>query len=195
MALIIRRDDPLFGHWFNNILPNPVTLFGQDFGNELAHDVDEMEKEMRQNGTSKVQCDKDKYQVTLDVQHFKPEEVKVTTTDNCITVEGKHEEKADEHGYVMREFRRRYILPEDVKPETVHCKLSADGVLTLQAPRALALEDKSADKPIPVVQTGVPHYSHRHRRARQQNKKQQCCRQVKDEKCCQNDTAGQNGAA
>jgi HSP20 family molecular chaperone IbpA len=160
------------------LAPSPI-LFGQHFGNGILHDVEEMEKQLKQNGTSKIQCDKDKYQVMLDVQHFKPEEINVKTTDNCITVEGKHEERADEHGYVIRSFKRRYILPEDVKPESVHCNLSADGVLTLQAPRALAIED-STERPVQVLQTGVPHYNLRHHGGHP--KKYQCCGQVKGEK-------------
>jgi HSP20 family molecular chaperone IbpA len=167
MALL-RRNEPGMGRWYNTgaMFAPPATLFGQEFGNGILHDVEEMAKQLNQNGingTSKIQCDKDKYQVMLDVKHFMPEEIHVKTVDNCITVEGCHEEKPDEHGYVLRSFKRRYILPEDVRAEAVHCNLSADGVLTLQAPRALALEDKSAEKPIPVVQTGAPHYNLRHR--------------------------------
>lgn len=50
-------------------------------------------------------------QVILDVQQFTPNEITVKTTDKHIIVEGKHEEKADEHGYISRHFVRRYQLP------------------------------------------------------------------------------------
>ncbi len=43
-------------------------------------------------------------QVCLDVQQFKPEEVNVKTVDNFVVIEGKHEEKEDEHGYISRHF-------------------------------------------------------------------------------------------
>jgi crystallin alpha B len=188
MALL-RRDDPFNGHWYNTMFAPPATLFGQEFGNGILHDMEEMTKQMGsmgQNGTSKIQCDKDKYQVMLDVKHFMPEEIHVKTVDNCITVEGRHEEKPDEHGYVIRSFKRRYILPEDVKSETVHCNLSADGVLTLQAPRALALEDKSGERPVPVLQTGAPHYNLRRQEGIRGHhlKKSQCCRLNKEDNCC-----------
>ncbi|GBP28608.1 Protein lethal(2)essential for life [Eumeta japonica] len=84
---------------------------------------------------SSIKADKDKFQVSLDVQHFAPEEVSVKTADGYVIVEGKHEEKKDEHGYVSRQFTRRYALPEGCDAETVQSRLSSDGVLTVTAPR------------------------------------------------------------
>lgn len=54
--------------------------------------------------------EQDKFQVNLDVQQFTPNEITVKTVDNAIVVEGKHEEKQDEHGFVSRHFVRRYVL-------------------------------------------------------------------------------------
>lgn len=51
------------------------------------------------------------FQVILDVQQFSPQEITVKTTDKYIIVEGKHEEKQDEHGYISRQFTRRYQIP------------------------------------------------------------------------------------
>jgi crystallin, alpha B len=50
-------------------------------------------------------------QIILDVAQFEPAEITVKTTDKFIVVEGKHEEKQDEHGYVSRQFIRRYCIP------------------------------------------------------------------------------------
>ena len=74
----------------------------------------------------------DKYQIMVDVAHFSPEEVSVKMVDNTIVVTGKHEDKADNYGYVSRQFSRKYRLPADVEPETVSSTLSADGILTIQ---------------------------------------------------------------
>lgn len=52
-------------------------------------------------------------QVILDVQQFTPNEITVKTTEKHIIVEGKHEEKADEHGFISRHFVRRYQLPRE----------------------------------------------------------------------------------
>ena len=45
-------------------------------------------------------------QVNLDVQQFKPEELTVKVADKFLVVEGKHEERSDEHGFVSRQFTR-----------------------------------------------------------------------------------------
>ena len=54
----------------------------------------------------------DEFRVNLDVAHFKPEEIQVKTIDNKIVIHAKHEEKEDEHGFIMREFQRSYLHPK-----------------------------------------------------------------------------------
>lgn len=56
----------------------------------------------RQDSGSTVNVEKDKFQVILDVQQFTPDEITVKSCDKFIIVEGKHEEKADEHGWIQR---------------------------------------------------------------------------------------------
>lgn len=106
------------------------------------------------NGDSgDVVMDKDKFQVSLDVKQFKPEEITVKVTDeNTLTVEGKHEEKQDGHGYISRNFVRRFVISKDHDMEKIVSKMSSDGVLTITAPKIdiNALEDKT----IPITQTG-----------------------------------------
>ena len=94
----------------------------------------------QQSGTSSLQSDKDGFRVNLDVQQFKPEEVTVKMSDErSVTVEGKHEEKQDEHGFISRHFVRRYVLPEDIDLDKLECKLSSDGVLAIAAPKKVRL--------------------------------------------------------
>nr|UTS59878.1 heat shock protein 20 [Monochamus alternatus] len=111
--------------------------------------------EARDTGSS-VSFDKDQFQANIDVQQFKPEEIAVKITgDNTITIEGKHEEKQDEHGYISRHFVRRYVLPQNCDINQVQSKLSSDGVLTITAPKVG--EDKSIQhKEVPIIQTGEP---------------------------------------
>ena len=52
------------------------------------------------------------FKVSLDVSHFKPSELSVKTTDTMVTIHGHHEEREDEHGMIMREFKRSYKLPK-----------------------------------------------------------------------------------
>lgn len=69
------------------------------------------------------------------MQQFKPEEIKVKVVDDFIVVEGKHEERQDKHGYISRQFTRRYKLPPNVNLEAVKSSLSSDGVLSIAAPK------------------------------------------------------------
>ncbi|XP_052872085.1 protein lethal(2)essential for life-like [Anopheles cruzii] len=74
-------------------------------------------------------------QITLDVQHFAPHEITVKTVGGTVVVEGKHDEKQDEHGYIARHFVRRYVLPDDHDPKDVISTLSSDGMLSIVSPR------------------------------------------------------------
>lgn len=69
------------------------------------------------------------------MQQFKPEEVTVKVVDNFIVVEGKHEERGDEHGFVSRHFVRKYRLPQNCDESAISSTLSSDGVLQLVAPK------------------------------------------------------------
>ncbi|KAK9879610.1 hypothetical protein WA026_006674 [Henosepilachna vigintioctopunctata] len=109
----------------------------------------------RRDVGSTLAVDKDKFQANLDVQQFKPEEITVKATgDNTLTIEGKHEEKQDEHGFISRHFVRRYVLPKNCDFSKVESKLSSDGVLTITAP--VIKTDEAEHKTIPIIKTGQP---------------------------------------
>ncbi|CAK1591417.1 unnamed protein product [Parnassius mnemosyne] len=101
---------------------------------------------------STIKMEKDKFQINLDVQHFAPEEITVKTADDYVVVEAKHEEKKDEHGYVSRQFTRKYALPEGAVSENVVSELSSDGILTITAPRKHI--DAKGERVVPITQTG-----------------------------------------
>ncbi|CDW56538.1 small heat shock protein [Trichuris trichiura] len=100
---------------------------------------------------SSVVNDEKKFQVSLDVKHFKPEELEVTIKDNQLIIHGKHEENKDEHGFVKREFTRAYWLPEGIKPENFKSNLSAEGVLTIEAPKFAAVQPGKHSIPIEMA--------------------------------------------
>ena len=54
------------------------------------------EKDKQSNCKSMVECYDNKFDVKLDVSHFKPEEIQVKLVDNCLIVYGKHEEKMED---------------------------------------------------------------------------------------------------
>lgn len=104
---------------------------------------------------STMHMDKNTFRVDLDVQQFAPEEIKVKVSDGYVTVEGSHEEKQDEHGFISRNFTRRYLVPEGFDVNGVASSLSTDGVLTLTAPKLQI--GGNAERHIPITQTGGPH--------------------------------------
>ncbi|XP_028648685.1 crystallin, alpha B, a [Erpetoichthys calabaricus] len=89
-------------------------------------------------GLSEMRLEKDRFTVNLDVKHFSPEELKVHVNGDYIEIHGKHEDRQDEHGFISREFHRKYKIPAGVDPNIVTSSLSPDGVLTVSAPRKLA---------------------------------------------------------
>ncbi|XP_068139866.1 heat shock protein 67B1 [Drosophila tropicalis] len=84
------------------------------------------------------------FQVSMNVKQFAAAELTVKTIDNCIVVEGQHDEKEDGHGVISRHFIRKYILPKGYDPVDVHSTLSSDGILTV----------KASPPPPPIVKGG-----------------------------------------
>lgn len=113
-----------------------------------------------------VSTDSGYFSVLLDVKHFLPEEISVKVVDDHVEVHARHEERPvglharlgsgvgrrvgvsspslpvphpqDEHGFIAREFHRRYRLPPGVDPAAVTSALSPEGVLSIQATPASA---------------------------------------------------------
>ncbi|CAG5128091.1 unnamed protein product [Candidula unifasciata] len=85
------------------------------------------------------------FRLQFDVRQFKPEEIYVKTEGNNLTVHAKHEEKSEGKS-LHREYHRQYVLPKDMNPENLVSKLSRDGVLTIEAPLAIA----EANRLIPI---------------------------------------------
>ncbi|XP_073526662.1 heat shock protein beta-1 [Phyllobates terribilis] len=86
------------------------------------------------SGISEIRQTSDQWKISLDVNHFAPEELVVKTKDGIVEITGKHEEKQDEHGFISRCFTRKYTLPSGADITTVTSSLSPDGILTVEAP-------------------------------------------------------------
>ncbi|EDW70549.1 heat shock protein 67B3 [Drosophila virilis] len=96
---------------------------------------------------------KGNYQVNLDVRLFEPGELTVKLVNNCVIVEGKHEEREDEHGHVYRHFVRRYPLPKEYDADAVASTLTDEGVLTITVPPLVA-EEEGKERIIPIKHVG-----------------------------------------
>uniref|UniRef100_A0A7N4PR38 Heat shock protein family B (small) member 6 n=1 Tax=Sarcophilus harrisii TaxID=9305 RepID=A0A7N4PR38_SARHA len=60
----------------------------------------------------------------------------------------------DEHGFISREFHRRYRLPEGVDPAAVTSALSPEGILSIQA-SATTPGTQAAERTVPIAQGEV----------------------------------------
>ncbi|XP_063630274.1 protein lethal(2)essential for life-like [Cydia splendana] len=149
-------------YFFDYSMPQwPRRLLDQNFGLALTPEdllgaatspiVSRLKPWWPQDGST-IKVDKDKWQVNVDVQHFSPDEITVKTSNGYIVVEGKHEEKKDEHGFISRQFSRRFKLPEGSNPDAVQSRLSSDGVLTVVAP--LKAEEAKGERSVPITHTG-----------------------------------------
>lgn len=93
------------------------------------------------------------FEILLDVQQFAPHQITVKMVDDYIVVEGKHEEKLDDHGLVSRQFKRRYPLPHDHLSDDVESSLSSDGILRILAPKK-RVEPEKSERIVRITQVG-----------------------------------------
>ncbi|MEE6482068.1 hypothetical protein FKM82_013141, partial [Ascaphus truei] len=55
----------------------------------------------------------------------------------------------DEHGYISREFHRRYRVPSTVNPAAISSALSTEGLLSIQAP--VTESTKPEERSVPIT--------------------------------------------
>ncbi|XP_043965400.1 alpha-crystallin A chain [Gambusia affinis] len=162
--------------WFRRALGSiyPTRLFDQFFGEGMfdydlfpytsstispyyRHSLFRNLLDSSNSGISEVRSDKDKFTVYLDVKHFSPDELSVKVTDDYLEIQGKHGERQDDHGYISREFHRRYRLPTLVDQSAITCTLSTDGLLTLTGPKLSGgSESGRGERSIPVTRDDKP---------------------------------------
>ena len=98
-----------------------------------------------------VKNDNSNFTVKMNVSNFAPEEINVKAVDDYLVVNGKHEERKDNHGYVKREFTRRYFIPQDCQADKLSSSLSPNGILTIQAPKKPREIEGSKARSIPIT--------------------------------------------
>lgn len=98
-----------------------------DLASEMVHDD--------QTGENRVR-------LHFDLQGFAPEEIRLEQKgEHGLEVEAKHEGKQR-----SRYFKRYLELPKNVNVSAMKSQLQSNGVLTLEAPCQLALDDKTHPK-------------------------------------------------
>uniref|UniRef100_A0A665U0G3 Heat shock protein beta-1-like n=1 Tax=Echeneis naucrates TaxID=173247 RepID=A0A665U0G3_ECHNA len=116
--------------WPGYTQPPPLPPFrGQD-----TTVVNEKDLKQLTNGVSEIRTGQHSWKINLDVNHFSPEEITITTKEGYLQISGDHQERHNEHGLVSRCFTRKYKLPEGVDLRHISSSLSGDGVLSIEAP-------------------------------------------------------------
>lgn len=102
------------------------------------------------SGKSEVKSDDNEFKVVLNVSQFKPEDLHVKVTENFIIINGEHEERADDHGFISRAFSRRYMLPKACDKDNVTSSLDSEGMLTVVAPKVIETAPKT-EREVPIA--------------------------------------------
>jgi len=85
----------------------------------------------------RVKYDEDKFQISLDAQNYKPDELDVKVEGNNIIIVAKQTVQ-ESGGTRTRVFEQKFSMPSGVQSDKVTSSLSRDGVLVITAPRGVA---------------------------------------------------------
>ncbi|KAL3284081.1 hypothetical protein HHI36_018249 [Cryptolaemus montrouzieri] len=133
------------------LIENQMRLADQVF-ESLAAPTFRIVPQLRETSNEYVVQDKEKLQIKLDVQEFKPEEISIKTINgNAIEIQAKHEEKHNDKGFISREFVRRFVLPEGHDIKKMVSSLSQSGLLTITAPKINPEPIETGEKTIPIT--------------------------------------------
>ncbi|XP_046892096.1 heat shock protein beta-1-like [Hypomesus transpacificus] len=121
-------------HWPGYLRPPGSSVDGGFvFPSLMGNPYARMMSRQLSSGLSEIRQTHDQWRISLDVNQFAPEELTIKAKDGIVEISGNHEERRDEHGYVSRNFTRKYTLPPGVDSEKVTSSLSPEGVLTVEA--------------------------------------------------------------
>ena len=93
----------------------------------------------------------DKFQVSMHLGHYRPDEVVVKVTEGTITVRAEHEEKSAD-GYSFSRTVRQITAPEDACIDKLTSHLTPSGHLKLEAP--ITSTRRSTARSIPITVEG-----------------------------------------
>jgi len=145
---------------FNKLHQRLLTDFHQDFFTssfDNCNTISNANKSFSSSSSSsdnsvQIKNEKDKFIVLVDSSGFKPEELKVSTFDHVLKIEGKHIEENDSGDcskYVSRQFSRSYTLPSDCKVQEMTSSFGS-GKLTVNVPKAKPAIQEIPSRSVPI---------------------------------------------
>ncbi|KAM9440281.1 heat shock protein, alpha-crystallin-related, b15 [Clarias gariepinus] len=104
----------------------------------------------KQQRFSHGKSDSKTWRISLDVNHFCPEEISVRINEGYVEISGKHEELQNEHGTIFRSFTRKYKLPAEVDLQKISSSLTSEGVLLVEVPVGISTTGCPTETVIPI---------------------------------------------
>lgn len=95
-------------------------------------------------GLSHDEISRDKFEVFVSVNDFKPEEITVKTVNDMVIVEGKQLKRTPNS--VPRHFEKHFRLPPFFDSEDVYSLISDDGILEIKAEPATKKKMRHLDE-------------------------------------------------
>jgi len=140
---------------FNKLHQRLLTDFHRDFFTSSFDNIGGGSASANSDSVQ-IKNEKDKFIVSVDLSDFKPEELKVSTFDNVLKIEGKHiEESGNGTGndscskYVSRQFSRSYTLPADCKVNEMTSSFGS-GKLTVNVPKSRPAIEEIPSRSVPI---------------------------------------------
>lgn len=118
-------------------LEKEVDMLSNNFFTNFFKGFTDIEKHIKtiqetSNCSLTEQTDPKKFKLVFDVSQFKPDEVQIITENNLLKVQAKHTQKSD-NSMLYKEYHRQYLLPKNVKLDTLQTSFDKNGVLTVEA--------------------------------------------------------------
>ncbi|CAG0883598.1 unnamed protein product [Darwinula stevensoni] len=77
----------------------------------------------------------DKYRISIDMEGYKPENIKVSLKDRMLTINAKVDTRGADGSQLSTEVTRQYVLPENVDVDGLRSHLDSDSILRIEAPQ------------------------------------------------------------
>lgn len=102
----------------------------------------------------KVDSNNSNYRVNIDVQGFKPEDIKISLKEGLLKIEAHMDKTAEDGSRFQQSIVREFTLPSNVEQSTVKSLLHEDGILSIEA--SLNKLDEPKDIPVQHIESEKP---------------------------------------
>nr|CAD2167809.1 unnamed protein product [Meloidogyne enterolobii] len=83
----------------------------------------------------------ERFQISIDLSIFEPEDIQLLLSKGQLVVLAEREVRINESSVVVRHFRRKISIPEDVVTDAVATQINSFGILTMTVYEELKLKE------------------------------------------------------